>query len=48
MSDSVVKVMVICFTVICCFGMMCRAMVEQSKYTSEGEHEEKKGGAGHE
>ena len=36
MSDSVIKVIVICFTVICCFGMMRKAMVEESKHTSEG------------
>ena len=46
MSESVIKVMVICFTIICCFGMMCRAMIEQSKYMSENKQEEEpQGGA---
>ena len=28
MSDSVIKVAIICFTIICCFGFMTRAMIE--------------------
>lgn len=39
MSDTVIKTIVICFTIICCFGIMSKAMVEQSKYMPKDEHE---------
>lgn len=30
MSEGVIKVAIICFTIICCFGFMTRAMVQMT------------------
>ena len=35
MSDSVIKVAMICFTIICCFGFMTRAMIEMDSNARE-------------
>lgn len=40
MSESVIKTIAICFTIICCFGFMSRAVIEQSKYIPENKQEE--------
>lgn len=40
MSESVIKTIVICFTIICCCGFMSRAIIEQSKYMPENKQEE--------
>ena len=40
MSDSVIKVAMICFTIICCFGFMTRAMIEMDANARESAKED--------
>ena len=35
MSESVIKMAMICFTIICCFGFMTRAMIKMDSNAAE-------------
>ena len=39
MSEGVIKMAIICFTIICCFGFMTRAMIKMDEsIKKEDEH----------